>query len=122
MDDNFCGSVLCENCCESRQKKGIVELEYERLEWSLRTFPAANAFSSLQKLKGEVKEIEADIKSGVREPLEYADALMCLFDSAGRQGITIEEVFAAFEMKLRINKGRLWVKNPDNTYSHVKSG
>lgn len=102
----------------------IIELEKERLEWSLKNFPEATAFSSLQKLKGEIKEVEVDLKT---DPLpdsiieEYADCLMCLFDSAGRLGIKPPLIFEAFAEKLKKNKSRVWVKNPDNTYSHVKT-
>ena len=98
----------------------IVKLEMERLKWSLETFPEATAQSSLRKLEEEIKEIDRDIINGVREPEEFADALMCLFDSAGRYGIGVEEIFSAFAEKLEKNKKRIWKKNPDNTYSHVK--
>ena len=101
-------------------KKSIIELEKERFAWSLKTFPEATAISSLRKLETEIEEIEVDIVEGHREPIEYADALMCLFDSAGRHGITVEEIFEAFAVKLEINKARVWKKNPDNSYSHVK--
>lgn len=102
------------------ERKPIQELEAERLEWALKKFPDATPISSLIKLCSEIEEIHNDIISEVREPMEYADALMCLFDSAGRQGILPEEIFVAFEKKLAINKTRTWNKNPDNTYSHVK--
>lgn len=101
--------------------KDIIELEAERLEWSLRTFPEATAVSSLRKLEGEIKEVEYDILNNQRRPEEYADCLMCLFDSAGRQGISMVEIFNAFAAKFEVNKRRVWKKNPDNSYSHVKS-
>jgi len=103
-------------------KKTIIELEQERLEWALEIFPKATQLSSLDKLVGEVEEIKNDISKGIRQPLEYADVLMCLFDSAARQQVPItpQEIFDAFEEKLKINKARNWVKNDDNTYSHVK--
>lgn len=96
-------------------------LEKERFEWSLKTFAKATAISSLRKLEEEIKEIEADIMAGKKNPEEYADALMCLFDSAGRFGISPEMIFSAFRDKLVKNKNRTWFKNPDNTYSHNKS-
>jgi hypothetical protein len=98
----------------------LEELENERLQWSLKTFPEATAISSLRKLEEEIKEIEADILEGKKVPEEYADALMCLFDSAGRHGISVHEIISAFAIKLIKNKNRKWVKNPDNTYSHIK--
>ena len=101
--------------------KSIFELEEERLEWSLKTFPEATALSSALKLKEETKEIITDLHNEDRDPEEYADALMCLFDSAGRQGIFPEEIFLVFEKKFEKNKTREWKKNPDNTYSHLKT-
>jgi NTP pyrophosphatase (non-canonical NTP hydrolase) len=105
--------------------KTIIELENERLNWSLKNFPQATPISSLRKLEGEIKEVEqhlSDPGQFNRGELseEYADCLMCLFDSAGRFGISPVEIFEAFEKKLAINKARKWEKNPDNTYSHIK--
>jgi hypothetical protein len=97
----------------------IIKLEQERFTWSLETFPASTPLSSLKKLRKEVDEIEYDIQNGEKRPEEYADVLMCLFDSAGRQGISAQDIFDAFEGKLKINKLRKWKKNPDNSYSHV---
>lgn len=102
-------------------KRSIIQLEAVRLAWSLTTFTEATAISSLRKAEGEIQEIEADIVAGKREPMEYADVLMCIFDSAGRQGISLEEIFDAFEKKLDINLSRTWIKNQDNSYSHVKT-
>lgn len=110
--------------------KSIIDLEHERLKWSLETFTEATAYSSLLKCEAEIQEIKeclrlrfADVNpiienSSIAE--EYADAVMCLFDSAGRAGISVEQVIEAFENKLEINKARVWKKNPDNSYSHVK--
>jgi NTP pyrophosphatase (non-canonical NTP hydrolase) len=108
----------------------IQELEKERLEWSLKNFPEATPRSSMLKLKSEIKEVLKLISHYEKFPdgddglgdlmEEYADCLMCLFDSAGRAGISPDEIFEAFEEKLQINKERVWVKNPNNTYSHVK--
>jgi hypothetical protein len=112
---------------EITQKKTLEHLEAERFEWSLETFPEATTHSSLQKLKQEILEVKAELRSiktitGPHPELaeEYADCLMCLFDSAGRSCITTEMLRDAFEKKLAINKARSWVNNGDNTYSHVK--
>jgi len=96
-------------------------LEARRFVWSQHTFPEATAQSSLEKLKSEIKEIEQDLINNKPDPLEYADALMCLFDSAGRAGVSVEQIFSAFADKLAINQKRTWKKNPDNSYSHIKT-
>ncbi|WP_192579301.1 dATP/dGTP pyrophosphohydrolase domain-containing protein [Dyadobacter aurulentus] len=101
--------------------KSLIELEKERMVWALETFPEATAVSSLRKCESEIKEIEENIEAGIQDAEEYADAIMCLFDSAGRNGITIEQIVSAFAKKLEKNKSRTWVKNDDNSYSHVKS-
>ena len=103
-------------------ERTILELEEERRLWSIKTFPKSTALSSLQKLKTEVEEIEKDIISGIWRPEEYADVLMCLFESGSRQVPPIypEDIFKAFETKLSINKQRDWIANEDNTYSHLK--
>lgn len=98
----------------------LIALEKERLKWALETFPKATAISSLRKLESEIREIEADVLNGVREPEEYVDAMMCIFDSAARMGISIEELVIAFAAKLKKNKRRKWKINPDNSYSHIK--
>jgi NTP pyrophosphatase (non-canonical NTP hydrolase) len=105
-------------------KETIQELEAIRLSWSLKTFTEATPFSSLQKLKSEIEEVEKELE--LREPNidnlreEYADCLMCLFDSAGRLGIAPNHIFESFRDKLKNNQERVWTKNPDNTYSHIK--
>ena len=100
--------------------KTINELEAERLAWSLEVFNEATPISSLRKLESKIKEIEQDLLAGNDPREEFADALMCLFDAAGRSGIYPQAIFEAFERKLVINKARVWKKNPDNSYSHVK--
>lgn len=110
-------------------EKSIIELEAERLAWSLKNFPDATPRSSMLKLKSEVREVLKELdyleeypdQDPVNLPIEYADCLMCLFDSAGRAGISVLEIFEAFEEKLEVNKNRTWIKNPDNTYSHIKT-
>ena len=96
------------------------KIENDRFRWSLKTFPDATPISSLRKLESEIKEIEADLNNGTPKPVEYADALMCLLDSAGRAGISFAAIVDAYYTKNFINKKRKWIKNPDNSYSHIK--
>lgn len=100
-------------------------LEQKRFAWSMRAFPEATAKTSLIKLAEELIEVAEELEKYPHEDdkkllFEYADCLMCLFDSAGRAGITTQELFGAFKEKFEINKKRSWTKNPDNTYSHIK--
>lgn len=98
----------------------LTQLETERLAWSLATFTEATPLGSLAKLRSEIDEIEKNIYAGETDAVEYADALMCLLDAAGREGLTVQGILNAFAVKLNINKARRWTKNADNSYSHVK--
>jgi len=98
----------------------IIKLEEKRLKWSLETFTEATPAGSLEKAKEEINEIALDIEKGIKNPYEYADAIMCIFDVAGRMGISAKEVMMAYEIKININIKRDWRKNTDNSYSHIK--
>ena len=114
---HFCDDI---NTPVDLREGDFFDLEAERLAWSLETFTEATPESSLEKLKSEIEEISDDLKIGIPNPMEYADAMMCLLDSAGRLGITPQHLVRSFKEKLEINKSRKWIKNPDNTYSHRK--
>ncbi len=91
------------------------------VEFALGTFKKASALSSLKKLSEEIQEVAHEIQHGHENLVEeYADCFMCLFDSAARMKITPIQIKEAFARKLKINKSRTWIKNPDDTYSHVK--
>lgn len=107
------------------QHNSIHLLEAERFEWSLKTFPEETPVSALFKLKEEINEVREHLAlfgNHNQEELieEFADCLMCLFDSSGRSGIPPQQIFEAFSKKLVKNKARIWKKNTDNSYSHVK--
>lgn len=83
-------------------------------------FPEATKMSSLIKCREEVHEISWAFNKPKNELTEeYVDALMCLFDSSARAGISTKEIVDSFLTKLKINITRVWKKNADNTYSHV---
>lgn len=98
----------------------FISMESLRMAWSHQTFPEATALSALTKLKEEIQEIEDNLNNGVRDPEEYADAIMMLFDSAGRDGISARQIRDAFEIKFHKNINREWKHNGNGTYSHVK--
>lgn len=101
--------------------RSIDEIMSEHTAWSVPTFSEATSISSLTKLCGEIEEVhDAIVNNLTTKAEEYADCVMCLFDSAAREHVTIEAINAALESKLSKNKSRVWAKNADNTYSHVK--
>jgi NTP pyrophosphatase (non-canonical NTP hydrolase) len=100
-------------------------MNYEALmndfvSFALKTFNEADPLSSMNKLEEEMEEVSEAILHG-HENLaeEYADCMMCLLDSAARLGIQPDDLMIAFAAKLQVNKNRNWVKNADNTYSHL---
>lgn len=97
-----------------------VKLMNEFVDFSLKTFKKATPLSSLKKLEEEMIEVAHEIQHG-HENLadEYTDCMMCILDSAARIGIQPKDLMSAFATKLEANKNRKWVKNADNTYSHV---
>lgn len=102
--------------------KTFEQLFTAHTNFTLSTFTEADAVSSLVKLHGEIREVTEAMDNnneGIAE--EYVDCIMCLMDSAARLGITGAELSAAFEAKLAKNIGRTWMRNADNTYSHVKA-
>lgn len=92
------------------------ELEKQRFEWASKTFKGCTAQGALEHLKDEIKEIEAE----PTDPIEYADALMLLFDAAGRSGVTVKDIFIAFRDKHQVNLTREWKQNANGSYYHVK--
>ena len=107
-------------------KKTLEELKKKHQEFSIAKFPKSTAESSLIGLKKEADEAINELHGINRDyntealPLEYVDCLMYLFDSIERSGLTMEQIKIAFIKKLEINEGRIWIKNFDGTYSHVK--
>lgn len=99
----------------------LVKAERERMKWSFETFIEANQFSSLLKCREEIEEIENDMRRNIRRPEEFADAIMCILDAAGRIGISSEEVITSYIKKVKIKIHREWKKNENNTYSHKKN-
>ena len=100
--------------------KTIEQIETIRNIWATKQFPNATDLSSLIKLEEEIQEIRENIQNGIKDPVEYADALSCVFDSASRNGINVSAICNAFEKKTEINMQREWIENGDGTYSHKK--
>jgi NTP pyrophosphatase (non-canonical NTP hydrolase) len=102
----------------------IIALEKERLEWSKSIFPKATSISSMTKLVGEAQEVVDEVNKPTIDiehlTEEYADVIMCLFDSAGRIGIEPNDIFKSFKNKLAINKSCEWIDNGNGTYSRIK--
>jgi phosphoribosyl-ATP pyrophosphohydrolase len=93
------------------------------MDWSVSIFKNATAFSAINKLKSEANELQWAIKAMDKSRIkdEYADCLLCLFNSASNSGFTAQELIQAAEEKAEINYNRTWkIDGSGNTYSHVK--
>jgi hypothetical protein len=97
------------------------------MEWAPGAYPEATEHSSLEKLDEELKELKEVLNSdGDTEhpphqlPEEYVDCIMCLLHSAKKAGINFSTLQATFNRKFEMNKRRTWIKNSNNTYSHLK--
>jgi hypothetical protein len=106
-------------------------------EWTAKKFPEATPCSSIEKLQDETKELFYELGYHVMDDNslvydesyredrpalteEYVDCVMCLFDSMARKNVSVDDFVQAFSDKLQKNIARVWIKNANNTYSHVK--
>jgi phosphoribosyl-ATP pyrophosphohydrolase len=107
------------------QDNRLATLEHERMAWSWKTFPDGTARGALEKCREELMEVEVLLVHGSHDKdelaTEYADALMCLMDSAQRAGLSVDEILNAYAKKHEINKTRTWKSNGSGNYSHVNT-
>lgn len=94
---------------------------------SKQLFPKATSVGGMLHAKRECDEVIEIInplhKDHSRSLLaeEYADILMCTFDSMERAGIDIMQICESIIWKTAINKERKWKDNGDGSYSHIKT-
>lgn len=95
--------------------------------FAVKTFKKATSYSTMEKLKDEAEEVQDELMNykgtqEAREALkkEFADCLLCLVHSAKKAGFTAEELVSAMDQKSKVNQGRKWKLNANNTYSHIK--
>lgn len=82
--------------------------------WAVKTFDKATAYSSIQKLKTELTELEDNPSIE-----EFADCFMCLLHSMAKLGFSADHLTQELKRKFEVNKKRSWRLNEDNTYSHI---
>lgn len=85
------------------------EIFNELVNWQKSNFPKATAHSKACHLELEVLELKDAIEQNDKEiRLEYADCFMLLFGSAAEKGMTWDDIGAAIQEKMAINKLRIW--------------
>lgn len=95
---------------------------FEHSAFVRKIFPESTFESTLIHLEEEIAEVRQSHSEGKEFEVveEIADCILCLISAATKEGIGICQIIYAIKHKIAVNKNRTWVKNPDNTYSHVK--
>lgn len=95
----------------------VPEVRAQHAEWSDQTFGAVDKVGGVGCLKHLAKEaIEAAENPG--DLSEWADIQLLLWDAMRREGITDDQLIAAVEEKLEINKKRSWPEPKDGEPRH----
>lgn len=102
----------CFNC-----KVSMPDMQAQVVRWADEMFPdrvPANGFMKFFEEFGEV------IKNP-RDPQEWADVFIMLFDLADHYGLKGQALSNAIHAKMSINKGRKWTKSETGVMQHVNS-
>ncbi|MDQ1226488.1 ParB-like chromosome segregation protein Spo0J [Pantoea ananatis] len=107
-------SAAIANPAQLREK-----LRKEHAAWSEETFGAVGPVGPLKHLSKEALEAA----EAVDDLSEWADLQFLLWDAQRRAGITDEELNAAMELKLSVNKARKWPEPKDGeAREHIREG
>ena len=87
-------------------------------EWVAKALPDATTKGHIQKLKGEVVELETAFNAEVPISDELADCLLLCLSIAHRHGISASD---AMRKKFEVNKGRTWGRAVNGMYQHDSS-
>lgn len=91
----------------------------EIVQWQTDTFGQATALSKIEHLKEEIEELSIDIAiNSDSKILEWADCFLLLFGAAASDGLNYEDICAAIDAKMRINRARKWGKPDENGIVH----
>lgn len=91
----------------------------EIVQWQTDTFGQATALSKIEHLKEEIEELSIDIAiNSDSKILEWADCFLLLFGAAASDGLGYQDICAAIDAKMRINRARKWGKPDENGVVH----
>jgi len=103
---------------QKHKLSSIEKLQEEIATWANKVMPDREPQHTFNKLVFE--EIPELVKSGLNDPMEYADILILVLDLAYLKGI---DAASAVREKMKINRARKWVMNSKTgIMSHVESG
>lgn len=94
----------------------------EIVQWQKETFPGATTMSKIEHLKEEIEELSISIAiDAVDKRLEYADCFMLLFGAAAADGMSYNDICAAIDEKMQINRSREWgLPDEKGVVHHIK--
>lgn len=94
----------------------VNDIQYGISEWTENQFPNRTTESITKHLESEIEEIRRDPS----DAMEYADAMMLIFDCASFNNIRASDILSAMCKKLEINKKRKWGEpNADGYVEHI---
>lgn len=91
-------------------------------QWQQETFGRATSLSKVAHLSEEVNELADAIDLNLKDKrLEFADCFLLLFGAASSDGMTYEDICAAIDEKMKINRSRKWGQPDSNgVVKHIK--
>lgn len=98
----------------------LVQLCIRQEHWSQETFGS----DKIRGPRGGLEHLKKEVQEAIDtpdDPLEYADCLLLVIDSARRAGFGIRELLLAASTKQQINEGRLYsLPVNDEPVEHVR--
>lgn len=94
-------------------QEGISELQRDIVAWADDVFPDRTPSSGFLKLFEEIGEVLCS----PRDPLEWADVFIMLFDLAHHHGV--DDLQTAIKLKMEQNRARKWTASETGTMQHT---
>lgn len=95
----------------------FTELWYKIAKTRVKQFPLATWQDCLAKAAKECQEILTAPRS--KRPEEYADAIICIFNAASKDGFDANDIMTAMWYKDMVNDNRKFEIRSDGLYQHV---
>jgi len=95
-------------------------------QWQNETFGQATALSKIAHLKQEIEELKTELESTEngaysKTVMEFADCFILLFGAAASYGFQYDDIIECIDVKMVINKDRVWGKPDENgVVNHIK--
>lgn len=92
------------------------------MAWQKRTFGEGGPLGKIAHLAEELEELVLDLQGNKPEKrLEFADCFLLLFGAAAADGMSYQDICAAIDEKMEVNKARKWGSpDADGIVRHLK--